>query len=266
MTIRDLLLQSSIERTDAELLAAHALGKTRSWILAHDDEDVSDGVTSQVASMMKRRQGEEPLAYIICSKEFYGRDFFVRPDVLIPRPATEHLVEDVLLFLRGKNPVTHEIDRGISSFILRLRGETPKVLVDIGTGSGCIAITLALEGCGQSIIGVDTSPKALEVAEKNRKEFETENVRFVLDDGIDFVRSMAEPFLLVSNPPYIPSGTRLGKTVAQFEPHEALFAGEDGMEVITPLLKAARENEKCIGAILEMRSEQAQSLTPQAFA
>ena len=226
MKIRELLASAKIARIDRELIAAHVLKKNRSWIIANDEKELDAGTASQMQELLRRRKRDEPLAYIVGQKEFYGAELLVTPDVLIPRPATEHLIEDVQLALAGTYPETHEIDAGISSYVMQLRKKTPEVIIDVGTGSGCIAILLALKGCTQEIIGVDTSKKALEVAEKNSKKFAVDHIRFVLGDGIEFVRSFKKPFLLVSNPPYIPAGTVLEKTVAEFEPHEALFAEE----------------------------------------
>lgn len=256
MTIREIIGQSSIDRIDTELILTHVLKKSRSWLLAHDEEESSLQQKNQCMRLFKRRQNKEPLAYIICSKEFYGREFYVTKDVLIPRPATEGLIDLTLGFLKKPERRIVKLDAGIIGIAKPFNPSTLQpCIVDIGTGSGCIAITLALEGCTQKIIGVDISKKAREVAEKNRKKFGTKNVHFVVQDGIEFVGSMKQPFLLVSNPPYVASGTTLEKTVVEFEPHGALFAGKDGMDIIRPLLKAAKGNKKCIGVILEMTSD-----------
>lgn len=256
MTIREVLSGSLVESIDAEILIGHVLGKSRSWILAHDDERVSSAQKQRIDALLARRKSGEPIAYITGMKEFYGRDFLVTPDVLIPRPATESIVRLALEFLKGDTPKTQEIDTGISAYVERLSSGEIDTVIDVGTGNGCIAITLALEGVKQEILGVDICEKALAIAIKNQSHFDAAEIEWMLADGQSFIHGFRKPFLLVSNPPYIPRGTLLEASVVEFEPHQALFAGDDGMEVIQPMMKAARENPMCIGMVIEMRSDQ----------
>ncbi len=256
MTIDELINNAGIHRTDAELLIAHALGKPRSFLIAHNNEEMDVALLEVIRTKIERRRNGEPLAYITGSKEFYGRDFLVTKDTLVPRPATEALIRDTLQFLRGATPATHDIDTGISSYCRRFQDTTVEAVLDIGTGSGCIAITLSSEGVTFPIVAVDTSSAAIGVAIDNAKTLGAPNVQFTRGDGISVVRNFHRPFLVVSNPPYIPEGTELEKTVRDFEPHSALFAGPDGLSIIKPLLIAAQGNKNCVGVVMEMRAEQ----------
>ncbi len=256
MTISDLINNGGLDRTDAELLIAYVLGKPRSFVIAHGNEEIDSARLELLRTKIERRRSGEPLAYITGSKEFYGRDFLITRDTLVPRPATEALITDSLQFLQGKTPITHEIDSEISAYSCRFQGTPVEAVLDIGTGSGCIAITLALEGVTLPIIAVDTSDSALRIAIKNAKNLGAQTVQFTRADGTNVVRNFHRPFLIVSNPPYIPKETILEKTVHDFEPHKALFAGSDGLDVIRPLLMAARGNANCVGVVVEMRTEQ----------
>ncbi len=246
---------------DAELLIAHVLGKNRTWVIAHGEEKLNLEHSEKIQLFLKRRESGEPLAYITGTKEFYGRKFIVDESVLIPRPATESLIDDCLKFMKGETPLTHEIDSGISAYIKRFQSNPIETIIDVGTGSGCIAITLSLSAAGTSrpgveIIGIDTSKEALSIAEKNKIALGAPEIEFIHADGIEFIKGFDKPFLLVSNPPYIPVDTAIDSSVKDFEPHEALFAGEKGMNVIGPLIEAAKNNPECVGMIIEMRNDQ----------
>lgn len=256
MTIQNLIDTSSIDRLDKELLTAFVLGKPRSFVIAHPEAILDEHQLSMLAALIKRRENSEPLALLVGSKEFFGREFFVTKDTLIPRPATEAIVEKSLQFLKKKNAEMQEIDNGISVYVCHFNDVPVEAILDVGTGSGCIALTLALEGITLPIIGIDTSHAALKIAEKNRTKFAVNNVQLTQEDGANVVRNFHRPFLLVSNPPYIPTGTTLENAVQNFEPHAALFAGINGLDVITPLLMAAKNNPHCCGVIMEMRTEQ----------
>lgn len=195
------------------------------------------------------------MAYITGEKEFFGRLFQVTTDVLIPRPATEELVVSALDFLQRPRFIEREIDAGISALCVPLAAGTPELLVDIGTGSGCIAATLALEGRTERILAVDLSEAALDIARENFSRF-APDIRSALGDGPAFISAVHIPFVVISNPPYIPEGTRLQKDVADHEPHDALFAGKNGLDVLTQLARAAAENPACLGIALELQTDQ----------
>lgn len=158
----------------------------------------------------------KPTQYITHRQEFYGRDFFVNADVLIPRPETEHLIEAALPFARRENAN----------------------LLDVGTGSGAIAITLALES-GRAVLASDISCKALLVANRNRDKHGA-CVSFLLADLLEAIRP-ASIDLLLSNPPYVPGAdaANMQREVRDWEPHVALFAGDTGLEIYGRLIQAA---------------------------
>ena len=208
-------------RADAELLLMHVLGRERPWILAHRDETLSDLQAQQYLELLERRHRGEPIQYIIGEVEFYGLPFKVSPAVLIPRPETEHLVEKILKLL----PLF----------------SNPRI-VDVGTGSGAIAIALAHEWPRSAITAIDRSVAALDLARLNaeRTGFAS-RIRFLQSDLLEQVAG--EPFeLVVSNPPYVPTADRelLSVEVRDYEPAMALFAGDDGLDVYRRLIPAAR--------------------------
>lgn len=262
MTIRDALRLSNLEPLDAEVLMAHTLGASRSWIMAHDEGQLRGKQQTEFLGMVQRRTSGEPIAHITGMKEFYSRPFRVTPLVLIPRPSTEILVEEVLRFLKEPLGGILEADTGISILSVRFSSDQPVQVLDIGTGSGIIAITLRKEGWRGQITAIDLSPEALDIARENAEQHGlVDEIRFVEGDGAKLITEMKEPFLVVSNPPYIPEDTMLETDVVDHEPHLALFAGKSGTDVIIPLVKAARANPMCTGIVLELRTEQAGVVT-----
>jgi release factor glutamine methyltransferase len=187
-------------KLDAQLLAARVLGQDRSWVLAHPEAEIPRGAED----LLERRVAREPLAYILGHREFFGRVFAVEPGVLVPRQETETLVEVALEGLGGK-------------------------VLDVGTGSGCLAVTIKLERPQWMVAACDVSQVALRVARYNAETLGatvhvTRSDLFEAFAGIQFG-------LIVSNPPYIPEGEQLQPEVGLFEPGEALFAGADGLAV-----------------------------------
>ena len=149
------------------------------------------------------------------------------------------------------------LDEGIRAAVL-VRDALPQLVLDVGTGSGCIAVTIAAERKDVQIIASDISEEALAVATKNAQKHNViDRIQFVRSDGSTAFAELTEPFLLVSNPPYVPQGTPLQNDVVGFEPHGALFAGTDGMDVLRPLMAAALAHPNCHGIAVECRSEQA---------
>lgn len=212
-------------RRDAEALLLLALrsslpGATRAWLIAHDDEAVAPNVAAEMDGLVKRRFAGEPMQYIVGEAEFYGLPFRVNRDVLIPRPETEHLVEKAIALIR-------EFAR-------------PRI-VDVGTGSGAIAIALAHELTDAQIVATEISAAAFAVARENAKRNGVaDRVRLV--EGDLLVPVADERFdIVVSNPPYVAGRDRgsLSVEVREYEPAQALFAGEDGLEVYRRLIPAA---------------------------
>jgi release factor glutamine methyltransferase len=203
---------------DAEVLARHVLRWDRAMLLAHGPEPPPPAFESLFNAAIARRAAREPVAYITGHREFWGREFVVTPDVLIPRPETETIVEVVLAECEPSRPLR---------------------ILDVGTGSGCLAVTLAAELPASRVVATDTSFAALEVAGQNaRRHAVHPRISLVL---ADLLNSLTGPFdAIVSNPPYVPSGAALPPDVAQYEPAAALFAGTDGLDALRRLIPAAR--------------------------
>ena len=207
-------------RMDAEVLLLHLLGRNRAYLLAHGDDVLSGGEEAAYLALIQRRQAGEPIQYITGEAEFYGLPFFVTPAVLIPRPETEHLVERVI-----------ELDAGFSS---------PRI-VDVGTGSGAIAIALAAHLPQASITATDISADALAIARRNAaRNSVAARIRFLQGD---LLASMAgEQFqIIASNPPYVSTAdsATLAVEVRDHEPAQALYAGAHGLDVYRRLIPAA---------------------------
>ena len=224
MTVKTALLQGTeilesagvpVARLTAEVLLAHAIRCDRSWLYAHDNDELKEVWWIHYGRYLHERTQGKPTQYITKRQEFYGRDFTVGPAVLIPRPETEHVVEQALGLWRDG------------------------LIVDAGTGSGAIAITLALE-TGATVIATDISAAALAVAQGNARALEA-RVGFVCCDLLAAVRTESAS-LVVSNPPYVPAADRsvIQREVVEYEPHVALFGGADGMALYRRLIKDAR--------------------------
>jgi release factor glutamine methyltransferase len=205
----------SAPRLTAEVLLMHALQKERSYLYAHSGDELSEIAWIHYGRYLHERLKGKPTQYITGRQEFYGRDFRVTPDVLIPRPETEHLVEAALARIQPGN-----------------------VVVDVGTGSGAIAITLALETAAR-VFGTDISTAALCVAQSNARRLSA-NVGFLAADLVDAIPDHTID-LLVSNPPYIPATDHpsLQREVRDYEPPVALFGGPTGLEIYQRLIADA---------------------------
>lgn len=205
-------------RLDAEVLARHVLGWDRAALLVHGRDEASPEFVGRFQTLIERRAAREPVALITGRREFWDRDFEVTRDVLIPRPETELIIETVL----------EEHDRAGTLRIL-----------DAGTGSGCLAVTLAAELPLAHVVATDISEPALAVARRNA-------ARHGVLGRLTFVQaslyeSLSGRFdVIVSNPPYVPSCEELAPEVRLFEPAQALFAGLDGLEVLRRLIPGAR--------------------------
>lgn len=221
-------LEKREARLEARGLATYAWGVTPAWLIAHDTDPLSSTQTSAFGTLLARRLAGEPMAYITGSREFYGRPFRVSPDVLIPRPDTELLVELALARLPP--------------------GQAVEVL-DLGAGSGCIAITLALERPLARITAVDRSAAALTIARSNA-EFLGAAVEFLTSDWFSAL-SGRHFDLIVSNPPYIAANDpHLARGDVRFEPPTALAAGADGLDDLRRLATAAGPHLKPGGKLL----------------
>ena len=208
-------------RREAGSLLAYVLGRDRSFILTHAEDAIGEEQAERFRECLERRAQGEPLQYITANQEFFGLDFEVTKDVLIPRPETELLIETALKLL------TPSAD----AFIC-----------DVGTGSGCIAITLMQQLKQARAVAIDISPGALAMARRNAvRHSVVERIDFVLSDCFAALNSrQPRPSfdLIVSNPPYVEEGAMadLQREVRDFEPRNALAAGADGLDIIRRLL------------------------------
>jgi len=214
----------------ASLLLEYLLNVDRTYLLTRPDDELGEKTVLAYAELVRRRAKHEPLQYIVGRQEFYGFLFKVTPDVLIPRPETEHLIETVLELLRHRE--TSE--------------QTPSpLIVDAGTGSGCIAITLALLVPNARVIAIDVSKAALDVAAENVKSHGVGS-RVELIQG-DLLRPLLHGDrsgtvdVIASNPPYVAGGelAMLQREVGEHEPRIALSGGEDGLDFYRRLLSEA---------------------------
>jgi release factor glutamine methyltransferase len=224
MTVQTALLQGvrlledaaiGVPRLTAEVLLAQALHRDRIYLVAHSEHELSQNEWLHYGRYLHERMQGKPTQYITGRQEFYGREFRVTPDVLIPRPETEHVVETVL----------------------RLAPRATRIL-DVGTGSGALAVTLRLE-TNSAVWATDISPEALAVASQNAQCLSAP-VSFVACDLMSAVAA-ASVDLIVSNPPYVPlgDGPGLQREVREWEPHQALFAGPSGLEIYERLVRDA---------------------------
>lgn len=206
-----------VPRLTAEVLLGHAIRCERAYLYAHSNDSLTQLAWIHYGRYLNERLKGKPTQYITHRQEFYGRDFYVDENVLIPRPETEHLVETALAHIRLNNP---------------------KRILDVGTGSGAIAISVALES-ERAVLASDISLPALTVAARNRASHKA-RVAFLQTDLVAAV-APASIDLLVSNPPYVPGAdaANMQAEVRDWEPHVALFASDDGFEIYQRLIGQA---------------------------
>ena len=209
-------------RMNAETLLMFVLGVNRAFLYAHPERELTTEEKSRYDEVISQRAAGVPSQYITGHQEFWGLDFVVSPEVLIPRPETEHLVETVL----------------------ELAWEVPRPrIVDVGTGSGCIALALANELKSAEVYGVDLSADALEIARANAARLQLDGrVRFLQSDVLEALAEESDFDFVVSNPPYVglDEADKVQRSVFEFEPRMAVFAGEHGLDVIRPLIDQAQ--------------------------
>jgi len=218
-------------RREANSLLAFVLQKDRTFLIAHSEYELSDEETSRFQDVLERRKQREPFQYIVGKQEFYGLDFFVTKDVLIPRPETELIVESAIEILQNK--------------------ENSRFL-EIGVGSGCISVSILYQNRTATATGLDISENALQIALRNSQNHKvSERLELKISDV--FAELEAEKFdLIVSNPPYIPSEDfdELQLEVRDFEPQIALTDGKDGLSIVEKIIKDAPKFLKSEGFLL----------------
>lgn len=221
-------LEKREARLDARVLASHTWRVDAAWLIAHDTDVLSDAQIAAFQSLLAQRLEGMPIAYLVGMREFYGRPFQVSPDVLIPRPDTELLVELALA---------------------RLPPDQPLDVLDLGTGSGCIAITLALERPFARVTAIDRSAAALAIARRNADKLNA-HVEFLTSDWFAAIDGRRFD-LIVGNPPYIAQADpHLAHGDVRFEPTTALTAGHDGLDDLRRLIPTACAHLKPGGSLL----------------
>lgn len=209
-------------RLDAELILSHALGRNRTWLAAHNDDEVFPSKNVEADRLLTERAKRIPLAYLMGYREFYGRRFIVTPDTLIPRPETETLVE-----------------------LVKKHGLGGKV-IDVGTGSGCLGLTIALETDSEVTL-CDVSDAALEIAQKNAEELGVKNAVFTASNLLSVAHENFD--LIAANLPYVDRDWQRSPET-DFEPSLALFADDGGLELIKNLIDQAPEHLSPDGHLL----------------
>lgn len=218
MTLRECLRSSALPRVEASMLWQHVLGVPRSWLIAHDTDPLSVEHLAAYEALSERRLSGEPMAYILGEREFMGHRFELTPVVLIPRPDTELLVERALAVLAGQT--------------------APRVL-DLGTGSGVIAVSIALARPDARVYATDISEEALVVAANNASILGA-FVQFCCGSWYDSLFGSQHYDLIVSNPPYIHGqDDHLEQGDLRFEPQDALTDRSDGLSALRSIIEGA---------------------------
>ena len=210
------LLNKEEAMLEAQLLLQHVLQINRAWLITHENDLLESNMQASFKAILQRRLAGEPLAYIIGKREFYGLDFLVTPDTLIPRPDTETLVDAVL----GKLLVNENCN-----------------ILDLGTGTAVIALAIAHNRPKANVIAVDSSKAALKIAQQNAENLDIANCRFMLSDWFSALKGQKFD-VIVSNPPYIEANDP-HLTALNFEPISALTSGVDGLDDIRKITQHA---------------------------
>jgi len=218
-TERELQSVSDSPRLDAELLLMFVLNAPRSLLFTHPDQELSDVQAARFATLVKQRLDHNPIAYLTGEKEFWSLALTVTPDTLVPRPETELLVEEAL----KRIPENSALD-----------------ILDLGTGSGAIAIAIASERPNARIVATDISAPALRIATDNARRHSLTNLRFLQGDWLDAVAEQSFD-LILSNPPYVAAGDPALDRLAR-EPRGALVSGSDGLDAIRQIAVGAGDH------------------------
>ena len=239
-SLRAMSRDSRLPRLEMQMLWQHVLQVPRSWLIAHDTDPLTPQAIARFRELEARRVAGEPMAYIVGCREFMGHDFQVSPAVLIPRPETELLVETGLDYLKGK--------------------KAPRVL-DLGTGSAAVAVSIALRCPAATVVASDLSSEALVVARANAKRLGA-NVEFVQGSWYDALSGHKGFDLIVSNPPYIAAGdSHLQQGDVRFEPTAALTDGLDGLSALRQIIDGAGQRLLSNGGLfVEHGWDQAQAV------
>jgi len=230
---------SELASLEARVILCHLLEKPREWLVTHPEFELDDHQIVKANQLIGRLQTGEPLPYLIGKQAFFGLDFKVTPDVLIPRPETELLIEECIRWLEDH--------------------PSRRKLADIGTGSGAIAVTLADRFEDLIVTAIDISEQALDVARQNAKLLNVDSqIEFIQNNLLDNITYRFD--VIAANLPYIPSDKLKTLSVTRYEPLLALDGGCDGLVIIKQLLQQAREHLNPAGMIiLEIEEGQSES-------
>jgi len=217
-TVSSALALSGLIPFEARILLAHVLGCDRAWLAAHGDVALTREQATTFEALARRRRDGEPVAYLTGRREFFGLDLDITPDVLIPRPETELLVEQALLWVAT---------------------DAPARVLDLGCGSGAVALAIARDRPLSRVLGADVAPAAVALAQRNAMRLAIENVGFIVADWFDGVPR--ERFdVIVANPPYVAGGDpHLEEGDLRFEPQLALTPGDDALSAIRAIVVVA---------------------------
>jgi release factor glutamine methyltransferase len=240
-TYAQLIDAAALPRLESRLLLERASTRSRTWLIAHDDEAAPPEVAAEFERLARRRRDGEPIAYLLGQREFHGHAFVVTPQVLIPRPETELLVDWALELIAP----------GAAAAVL-----------DLGTGSGCIAVALALQRPDLRVTATDRSEAAIEVARGNAQRLGAKTIAFAVGDWFDALPGQRRFDLIVSNPPYIAQADpHLRSGDLRHEPRAALAAGTDGLHALRPIIAASPRRLRSGGwLLLEHGWDQAESV------
>lgn len=259
-----LAVSSETPFLDAQILVAQILGSSRAWVLAHPEASLSSELEQALRDAGARLEAGEPLPYILGHWEFFGLDFIVSPDVLIPRPETELLVERALEWLRAH--------------------PGRRIAADVGTGSGCIAVSLAVNLTDLNVLATDVSQPALEIAKANAEKHKVaDRIRFIMADLLvlpggeapdegsltHHALRITQFDLILANLPYIPTSRLESLAVSRREPLQALDGGTDGLDMVRGLMPVAAKwlapDGCCLLEIDALQGEAALSLAESVF-
>lgn len=230
-TVRQALVQCGLVPVDAQVLLAHLLGRDRAWLIAHAEDALLRADADRFFALAKRRREGEPVAYLTGWREFWGLRLAVDASVLIPRPETETLVEVALA---------------------RLPPDRPLRVLDLGTGSGAVALAIAHERPRAQVLGIDRSASAIAIARRNAQRLGLANAAFAVGDWYrDLAPDGAAGFdLIASNPPYVAAGDpHLADADLRCEPANALIAGSDGLDALRTIIAGAPARLVCGGCL-----------------
>jgi release factor glutamine methyltransferase len=240
-TISEAIQTAQISQHEAKIILAFILKQSKAYLITNVHQNLTEVEADTFSKLIKRRQAGEPIAYLTGVKEFYGRPFIVSPSVLIPRPESELFIE-IIKELSPANPVTSALD--------------------IGTGSGCLAITISKEHPGAKVTALDNSQEALKVAQQNNAQLET-NVKLLKSDLLEQIPKSTHVDYIVANLPYIdPNDPEIMPQVAEYEPSEALYSNQNGLAHYAKLFNQIKAKSISFNYVLcEVGHKQQEAMT-----